>query len=113
MNSLFDEVYEGPLLISDRILLSHEAIENLPPYFFNIHGHDHSNWFTGSRHLNLCAEHIGYTPVGLLSVIKDGLLKDVESIHRVTIISAIARKARREKAGKSKCDFVDTLDSAD
>jgi calcineurin-like phosphoesterase family protein len=41
-NKLFDEVYEGPLIISDKIILSHEPIENCPPFLFNIHGHDHS-----------------------------------------------------------------------
>ena len=43
-NHLFDEVYEGPLMVSDRLILSHEPIENLQPYLFNIHGHDHSKW---------------------------------------------------------------------
>ena len=38
----FDEIYSGCLIISDRIILSHEPIENCPPFLFNIHGHDHS-----------------------------------------------------------------------
>lgn len=92
---LFDEVYEGALMISPKIILSHEPLPNLPTWLFNIHGHDHSNWFTGSRHLNVCAEHIDYTPVSLNSIVKDGLLKDVEDIHRVTIDNAIERKAHR------------------
>lgn len=96
-NGLFDEVYEGALMISPKIVLSHEPIPNLPEWLFNIHGHDHSNWFTGSRHLNICAEHIDYTPISIASIIKDGLLKDIEDIHRITIDSAIDRKAKREK----------------
>lgn len=95
-NHLFDEVYEGALMISPKIILSHEPIPHLPDWLFNIHGHDHSNWFTGSRHLNCCAEHINYTPISLTSIIKDGLLKDVEDIHRITIDGAIERKAARK-----------------
>jgi len=94
-NGLFDEVYEGALMISSKIILSHEPIPNLPEWLFNIHGHDHSNWFTGSRHLNVCAEHIYYTPISIASIIKDGLLKDVEDIHRITIDNAIARKEKK------------------
>lgn len=94
---LFDEVYDGPLTISDRIILSHEPITGLQPYWFNIHGHDHSNWFTGSRHLNCCAEHIGYTPIALTQIVKDGLLAETESIHRITIDGAIERKAKKGK----------------
>jgi len=93
-NHLFDEVYEGALMISPKIILSHEPIPNLPEWLFNIHGHDHSNWFTGSRHLNLCAEHINYTPVSIASIVKDGLLKDIVDIHRITIDNAIARKEK-------------------
>lgn len=96
-NGLFDEVYEGALMISPKIILSHEPITNLPEWLFNIHGHDHSNWFTGSRHLNVCAEHIDYTPISIASIIKDGLLKDIEDMHRITIDNAIDRKAKREK----------------
>lgn len=39
---LFDEIYDGPLLIAKKILLSHEPIYGLP-WCLNIHGHDHSN----------------------------------------------------------------------
>lgn len=38
----FDEIYNGCLIISDRIILSHEPIDNCPPFLFNIHGHDHA-----------------------------------------------------------------------
>lgn len=82
---LFDEVYEGPLFISDRILLSHEPIEL--PYCLNIHGHDHSLWarFTVGKHINCCAEILGYEPISLKDIIKDGWLKDVKNIHRLYI----------------------------
>lgn len=92
-NGLFDEVYEGPLFIAEKLILSHEPIDL--PYAFNIHGHDHSNWHTGERHLNVCAEHIDYYPVNVNRLLKNGLLSKVESIHRQTIDRATERKNRR------------------
>lgn len=96
-NRLFDEVYEGILTISDKIILSHEPIENLPEFLFNIHGHDHSGSFLGKNYLNVCAENIDYTPVALNDILFSGKLKDIESIHRATIDKAIDRKAKRNK----------------
>lgn len=89
--SLFDEVYEGPLFISPKLLLSHEPINY--PYALNIHGHDHSRWTeTNLLKLNLCAELINYTPVSLKEIVKSGKLKDIPDIHRATIDEAIKRK---------------------
>ena len=92
-NRLFDEVYSGPIWIAEKILLSHEPIDL--PYAFNIHGHDHSNWFDNGHHLNLCAEHIDYTPVSLLKLIKDGTFSKVDSIHRMTIDRATEKKLKK------------------
>lgn len=95
-NRLFDEVYEGPLFISEKILLSHEPI--YLPFAFNIHGHDHSNWSSSTpdtHHLNVCAEHIDYTPVNLTSLIKNGVASKVDTIHRETIDNATERKKKR------------------
>lgn len=89
-NGLFDEVYEGPLFIAEKLILSHEPIDL--PYAFNIHGHDHSNWHTGDRHLNVCAEHIDYTPVNVNRLLKNGLTSKVDSIHRMTIDRAVMKK---------------------
>jgi len=96
-NKLFDEVYEGPLMISDKIILSHEPIPMGQFHcFFNIHGHDHSNWQSKDiYHMNLCAEHIDYTPVSLKDIIRSGKLKPIENIHRLTIDEATLRKERR------------------
>lgn len=92
-NRLFDEVYEGALLISDKILLSHEPIDY--SYALNIHGHDHSQWFkSDNTHLNVCAELINYTPIPLKSIIESGALKEIPNIHRDTIDKAIARKLK-------------------
>lgn len=95
-NHLFDEVYEGPLCISEKIILSHEPM--YIPFMLNIHGHDHSNWtFQDSNHWNMCAENIGYTPVSIKEIIKSGRLKNIDSIHRVTI----------DKATKNALKYID------
>lgn len=94
-NHLFDEVYEGALFISDKIVLSHEPIDL--PFALNIHGHDHSMWSgTDPLHFNVCAEHINYTPVCLKNIIESGILKKIPSIHRITIDQATARKKSRK-----------------
>ena len=85
-NKLFNEVYEGPLCISEKIILSHEPI-NLP-YFVNIHGHDHAGKFRDGKNLNVAANVCNYTPINLKNEIKNGLLANVPSIHRMTIDNA-------------------------
>lgn len=93
-NKLFDEVYEGVLMISDKIMLSHEPVNF--EYAFNIHGHDHSNKFKDRQHLNVCAEHIDYTPVSLNQIVKSGVLSNVPNIHRITIDKAIEGKGKKK-----------------
>jgi len=94
-NGLFDEVYEGPIMVNDRLILSHEPIEPLPETMFNVHGHVHGGSHdTGPRTLNVCAESIGYEPVSLTSMLAKGLLSDVPSPHRVTIDKAKERKSK-------------------
>lgn len=91
---LFSEIYTGPLFIAEKILLSHEPVYGLP-WCLNIHGHDHNNiepYKEGCKHINLAANVCGYTPVNLGKIIKDGILSDIDSIHRITIDLAIARK---------------------
>ena len=86
-NGLFDEVYEGALMITPNIILSHEPIEFL--YAVNIHGHDHSNrGFKDGLHINCCAEHINLTPICLSHIVKSGLLKNTIDIHREAIEKA-------------------------
>jgi len=85
-NGLFDEVYEGPLMINDRVILSHEPISVPDGIMFNIHGHVHNKHYKGdSQHLNCCAEVIDYEPVNLIKLMDKGLLKDTKDIHRCTI----------------------------
>lgn len=93
-NGLFDEVYEGILAISSKMILSHEPIDIA--FALNIHGHDHSNERAEDLfHMNLCAEHINYTPISIFEIIKSGKLRNIPSIHRIAIDKAIQRKSER------------------
>ena len=98
-NKYFEELYSGPLFIAEKILLSHEPINF--SFAVNIHGHDHSNvgrYDINCHHLNVAANVIGYKPLSLGKLIKDGLISSVNSIHRETIDMASFRK----HAGKYK-----------
>ena len=94
-NKLFDEVYEGPLMISEKILLSHEPILGLD-WCMNIHGHDHNNTPIPYPHINLASNVCNYTPLNLGKFTQDGGLKEITTIHRQTIDKAIERKYRNE-----------------
>lgn len=106
----FDEIYTGCLTITEKIILSHEPIENCPLFLFNIHGHDHNgtdfinyvlkdydadmpsdkiieNYLETIKiyklnKLNICAEWINYTPVSLKTIITSGVLTNIPTIHR-------------------------------
>lgn len=101
---IFDEIYDGPVFITEKLLLSHEPI--FLPFAYNIHGHDHADNMKkhDARAMNVCAEHIDYSPVNLTHLLKHGLLSKVESIHRVTIDGATARKKARIARGKGDSD---------
>lgn len=86
-NKLFDEVYVGPLMIGEKIFLSHEPILGID-WCLNIHGHDHSGRKIDNYHLNLASNVCNYTPINLKNEIKNGLLANVLSIHRMTIDNA-------------------------
>ena len=95
---VFDEIYAGPLFISEKILLSHEPIHGLT-WCLNIHGHDHNEmepYREDCKYLNLAANVCGYTPVNLGKLIKNGILSDIVGIHRITIDQATERKRKRE-----------------
>lgn len=95
-NHLFDEVYEGPLIINEKIILSHEPLD--VKGMLNIHGHIHDkNHKDDDNHLNVCAEHINYIPVRLNDIVSKGLLSRIDSLHRETIDKATDRKRKREK----------------
>lgn len=96
-NQLFDEVFEGPVMLGEKLILSHEPVD--VPWAFNIHGHDHMG-AKRRNHLNVCADVIGYTPVNMNQFMKSGALSRIETIHRETIDKATERKAKR--GGKKK-----------
>jgi len=117
-NRLFDEVYSGQLTIRENIVLSHEPADF--PYALNIHGHDHNgtdfkkyvlkhfdtnmlreemakNYLEAIKinkltKFNICAEWVGYIPVSLKDILKSGVLKNIDNIHRVAIDKAKEHK---------------------
>ena len=95
----FDEVYDGPLFISDKILLSHERIDL--PFCINIHGHEHcaESWFdlvgiqtvigmVQTASFNIASDVVDFKPIRLDEIISKYPLKKVHSIHRITIDNA-------------------------
>lgn len=97
-NHLFDEVYDGPLMVNGKVLLSHEPVNPLPPYMLNLHGHIHNTKAVcDANHMNLCAEAVGYVPFNLVRFIRDGGTAGIEDIHRGTIDNATRRKSHRER----------------
>lgn len=91
---VFDEIYEGPLIISEKFILSHEPLD--VPWAFNFHGHDH---YGAKRpfHLNCCADAVGYKPINLNQFMKTGPASKVVSVHRLTIDKATEKKKKRNK----------------
>ena len=96
---VFDEIFEGPVMLGEKLILSHEPIQ--VPWATNFHGHDHQ----GAKRkgcYNFCADVIGYEPINMNQLLKSGIFKDIESIHRATIDKATERKKKRggKKIGK-------------
>ena len=101
-NMLFDEVYEGALIVGEKLILSHEPISMIS-WAFNIHGHVHDKRAKpGPRHLNVCSDIIDYEPINLTQKLKSGLMSAITTIHRETINHATERKTKRggKKYGK-------------
>lgn len=100
-NNLFDEVYEGALFISDKILLSHEPVHGID-WAMNLHGHIHdSKHKDNAHHLNICPDATGtFKPISLNQLLKSGFTSHIQTIHRNTIDRATERS--RRKRGKRK-----------
>lgn len=95
-NMLFDEVYEGPVMISEKLILSHEPVDI--PWAFNIHGHIHDSKHKNDKHhFNVCSDVNNYLPINMNQWMKQGYLSHVESIHRTTIDKATERKKKRDR----------------
>ena len=97
-NRLFDEVYEGALMVGEKLILTHEPVDI--PWAFNIHGHDHAG-HKRKGHLNVCSDIIGYKPINFNQFLKSGQTANIQTIHRATIDRATERKAKR--GGKKLC----------
>ena len=100
----FHEIYDGALIIAQKILLSHEPIITLvngsDSPFMNLHGHTHGEKFDKYiNERNFCADVIDYTPISLGKLIKDGLLSNVKNIHESTISYATANSILKKLLG--------------
>lgn len=95
-NGLFDEVYAGPLIVGEKLLLSHEPMDI--PGFLNIHGHVHSTAAKqDTAHLNVCSDVVNYTPINMNQLMKSGILNKITTVHRTTIDKATKRAKKRGK----------------
>ena len=91
-NMLFDEVYEGPLMIAEKLILSHEPLELA--WAFNLDGHDHQGTWR-KRSYNVCVDVNNYLPTNFNQWMKAGHMSKIETIHRDTIDRATERKRKR------------------
>lgn len=94
--SHFDEVFDGPLYISKKLLLSHEKV--YAKGAVNIHGHHHCDKpglivdeNRESATVNMASDVCRYIPMNLGTAIKQGLSSVVKDIHRITIDNARLR----------------------
>lgn len=94
-NNLFDEVYEGPLMISEKLILSHEPLDI--DWAMNLHGHVHDPRHKDDKnHMNFCSNVINYSPVNFNQLAKYGITKNIQSVHRKTIDVATIKKEKRK-----------------
>ena len=92
---VFDEVYEGALFIGEKIVLSHEPIDI--PFVLCVHGHVHDKRAkSDKKHINVCSDVIGYTPINFNQLMKSGPTSKIETVHRTTINKATKRKRGRK-----------------
>ena len=96
---IFKMVFSGPVMIGEKLILSHEPVDI--SWAFNIHGHIHDlRHKNDDHHFNVCAEAINYTPVNMNQWMKQGHLSCIETIHRDTIDRATERSRKREAKKK-------------
>lgn len=96
----FNEIYTGPLVIAPKLILSHEPVR--VPWAVNIHGHNHCRAQDVERDelcnivgYNACCDVVGFEPVNLGVLIKDGIMADVTDIHRIAIDNTTEKKGRK------------------
>ncbi len=59
----FDNVYDHPVYIANRVVLSHEPIWPCPAGTLNVHGHLHSSHLDSAQHINCSIHDVNYRPV--------------------------------------------------
>lgn len=97
----FDEIYDGPLFIADRVLLSHERIEL--PFCVNIHGHEHDGKLLRVNEddiiscINVASNVVRWHPINLGNLIKNGLLSEIPTIHRLATDMQILKSKLKER----------------
>lgn len=99
---VFDEVYEGALIVGEKLILSHEPIPGID-WAMNLHGHNHN----GSKkkdpyHFNVCADVINYTPINFNQWLKNGPTARIKTIHRETIDKATLNKRGHKRLNEKK-----------
>lgn len=98
---VFDEVYQGPLIIGEKLILSHEPIDIIG--MFNLHGHTHAiTHKNDNTHFNCCSDYVGYTPINFNQWMKQGYLSKVQTLHRKTIDKASLNKHGQKRLKKKK-----------
>lgn len=93
-NRLFDYVFEGPLMLGEKLILSHEPISGIT-WAKNIHGHVHNPVASDDYHYNVCLDVQNWQPVHLASYLKGGL-SGIKPLHRDIIDTATARNRKRK-----------------
>lgn len=91
----FDEIYTGPLMIAEKIILSHEPIPEIT-WALNIHGHKHcAEKNIDIYHYNIAADVVGFQKINLSNIINGGILKYIISLHAQAINYATQHSLRK------------------
>lgn len=94
---VFDEVYEGPVMLGEKLLLSHEPIAGIN-WAMNLHGHVHDFKAKSDKyHMNInCDARQNYEPINFNALLKKGITAHITPLHRQIIDTATTRKRRKE-----------------
>lgn len=79
-NNFFEEVYDSPVFVNRRVVISHHPIP-VESGILNVHGHTHMIKVKSNQHLNACPEHFNYSPVNFAKDIMS-ILSELEKPDR-------------------------------
>ena len=98
-NRLFDRVFQGPVMIGEKLILSHEPVH--VDWAMNIHGHVHDpHHQDNAHHLNICPDATGnFEPINFNRLMKSGFMSKIQTIHR-SVIDKATERCRRKKGKK-------------